>query len=370
MNSTNSVDRTSLGAIRATLFLAGAGAFGGIAGFGLGEILHGESGPRFFGNNLNANTALWFALVLLGVGAALVASQGLSEGNVQKAAETVLRSLPVILIGGAFAGYVAQVVYAGLLGEAGEGQVAARAIGWMIAGGLGGVAVGLGFRSMKRTQNGAIGGAAGGLVGGLLFDVIANSIDSGAGARFVGLLLIGVLMGALIGLVDTLRTDVWLTVTSGEMTGKQFIIFDESTIVGCVRNVPITIVADRAVAEHHIRIDRKDGTTTFECLYRAAPITVNGSELTSGPLSDGDAITIGNTELRVSERTASSPAGVTPSTSTGSRGETSSRPNLSAETPGTERPSRASSPPQHQGNRTAPAPSTRQTIQVKPDQDN
>lgn len=391
MSTSLSSDSKEFNASRVTLVLGAAGLVGGLLGFGLGEIQIGENGSRFFADSVNASSAVYFALVLLGVGAALVASQGISERNAQKAAETVLRSLPAILIGGAIAGFVAQILYTEML-NAGEIDKAirlctrqsdsfctavdnlvrpARAIGWMIAGGLSGLALGVGFKSKKRMQNGLIGGAVGGLVGGLLFDSVDNIIGSGSArpSRLIALLLIGALMGALIGLVDTLRTDMWLTVTSGEMTGQQFIIYDETTIVGCARNVPVTILADRDVAEHHISIRRVGSVATFECLPTASPITVNGSVSSSGSLSNGDILIIGNTELRVGERTSSSPNAAATAASGHTPVDTSSRPDLYSHNPESATPAGASSPPPRRS-QPSPTPKKRPTIQMKPETDN
>ncbi|SVE39483.1 uncharacterized protein METZ01_LOCUS492337, partial [marine metagenome] len=185
---------------RFALFLAVTGLVGAIIGFFLGEIQHNDGDHRFFPENLNAGSAVYFALVMLGIGTALVASQGLSERNLPKVGDAVRRALPAILVGGFISGFIAQALYSNMLDDSQILDVVARcrrrgdticseldnlyrparAIGWMIAGGLGGSALGIAFKSKKRIQNGLIGGAAGGLVGGLLFDSIDNifSTDS------------------------------------------------------------------------------------------------------------------------------------------------------------------------------------------------
>lgn len=352
------------------LFLAVTGLVGAIVGFFLGEIQIGDQGPnRFFPDDLKYSSAVYFALVMLGIGTALVASQGLSERNFSKAGDTVLRALPAIVVGGLISGFIAQAVFANMLEDDGSVRVA-RAIGWMVAGGLGGVAVGIGFRSKKRIQNGLIGGAAGGLVGGLIFDSITTE-TSAQPSRFIALLVIGALMGALIGLVDTLRTEMWLTATSGEMAGRQFIIYDETTIIGCARNVPVTLLADRDVAEHHIQIERTGGAAKFTCIGNAPPVLVNGVQQTTGSLVGGDLLRIGNTELRVGERNVASSAPPTTQTSGTAESAEQSRPSLysdkddSGPTRGQaaqERPPSPTKPP--------PQPQKRPNILMKPKDDN
>lgn len=372
---------------RLTLILAGAGLVGGILGFLLGEIqMTGDDTNRFFQGgsdfDLYAGTALYMALVMVGIGLALVASQALIEGNMQKWGVTMPLAVPASLIGGALAGLIAETAFQQFVSEERVWEALdqcirrssercwdlaaafrpARTIAWIIAGGLGGAALGFAFKSKKRVQNGLMGGAAGGLVGGLLFDVIliGTQGDTARLARFIALLVIGGLMGALIGLVDTLRTEMWITVASGEMTGRQFILYDESTIVGCARNVPVTILADRTVAEHHIRIDRTGAGTSFECMHNAPPVIVNGNQTTSGRLANGDVIKIGNTELQIGERKTSAPSpGQTPTTPTAP--SSTGRPDIYSDQP-------ASPPPQPQ-KPIASAPRQRPTIQMKPKED-
>ena len=379
-----------LKAQRFTYVLLGAGAAGGLLGFLLGEIQTSENGNLLFSDNVNASSAVYFALVLLGIGAALTSSQGLSEKNPRKAADTVLRSLPAVLLGGATAGWIAQALYTAMLDFEAidralslcsrQGDQActsadnlvrpARAIGWMIAGGLSGLALGMGFRSKKRCQNGVMGGAAGGLLGGLVFDSIDNFLgaETAQPSRLVALVLIGSLMGVLIGLVDTLRTEMWLTATTGEMSGQQFIVYDDTTLVGCARNIPITLIADRSIAEHHLRIHRESGSTTFECLPTASPVLLNGSQASSGSLRDGDEITVGNTTLLVGEREASQVAAPDSIADTPTADRNTARPDLysrsrpavTGEEPGDRRPPDTPRP-------TRQTKKSRPTIRMKPD---
>jgi|GEM_PF-1251454 hypothetical protein len=395
---------SEFGASRVRIRLAVAGVVGGLIGFLLGEIQFSDKeGYRFFGENeeaLRAGSAVWFALVLLGIGASLVASQGLGEGDNKKVLENVVRALPAIIVGGAVAGYLSQALYEGMLDENGISKIwdrcdlgrgdfssciesgidnfvrPARAVGWMIAGALGGLAVGVGFRSKKRIQNGLIGGAIGGLLGGLLFDSVDNilgSTDSSSAQvpRFVALVLIGGLMGVLIGLIDTLRTEAWLTVISGEMTGRQFILYDETTLVGCARNIPITLLADREIAEHHIEIQQQDGKATFTCLRGASPVLVNGVSTSSGTISNADVLTVGKTEIQVGFRRAETGSITTPSSAPTQQAQQGGQPSFDSNAPPESRrsvrpprsgPGRTPSPPKE-------GPRQRPTIQMKPKED-
>jgi hypothetical protein len=376
------MSQTEFNSTKGPLILTAAGAGGGVLGFFLGEIQSIDEGYRFFADSLNEGAAVWFALVLLGIGVVLSASQGINEGNFQKAFETTIKAAPAFIVGGAISGFVAQSVYTNMLDlSALEDAIAkcpsdyscsaidnvyrpARAVGWMIAGGLGGFAFGLGFRSKKRAQNGLVGGLAGGLLGGLLFDSLDNitGISTEGSARLFGIVLIGTLIGALTGVLDTTRTEMWLTATSGEMSGQQFIIYDDSTIVGCARNIPITLMHDRDVAEHHIRIEKTSQTFTFMCLNNAEPIQVNGVAQTSGKLSDGDTIQIGNTQLVVGQR-GTNAKGVAAQAPTNT-GHT--RPSLYSASDGQPAAEVVSPRQTTKDQKPTPSPTKRPSIQMKP----
>ena len=204
------MNNTEFNTTKTPLILAAAGAAGGVLGFILGEIQSTDEVYRFFPESLNGATAVWFALVLLGIGSVLAASQGLGEGNTQKAFDTALRAAPAFIAGGAISGFIAQSVYTSMLDLVALEEAArqcpydyscsavdsvirpARAVGWMVAGGMGGIALGAGFRSAKRAQNGLFGGLAGGLIGGLFFDSIDNitGISTEGSSRFFAIVLI------------------------------------------------------------------------------------------------------------------------------------------------------------------------------------
>ena len=271
-----------------------AGALGGLAGFVLSEYIQGGDTSRFFEESAYLSTGVWFALVLVGIGLALSASQGITEKNPEKAKINLLTSLPALVIGGLIAGVVAQNVYTKILGEDGNGsQRLARSIGWAVAGGLGGFAVGVGFRSKVRMRNGALGGLGGGFIGGLLFD----SLSTGTQSRFFGILIIGTLVGVFFALLDAVSTDYFLEVVSGETRGLQFVLFDQSSIIGCARNIAVTLVKDPLIAEQHVKATKNANGLAIECLRNSVPVLINGQQIQNGILPVGGTIQIGNTVL-------------------------------------------------------------------------
>lgn len=271
-----------------------AGLLGGIAGFILSETIQGGDTNRFFPESFYLSTGVWFLLIIVGIGLLLSASQGIIEKNVEKSTSNILTALPALAIGGFISGAVAQKVYEVLLENDGS-QVTARTIAWGIAGGLGGLAVGAGFRSVIRVRNCGIGGLGGGLLGGLLFDQI--STGGGSSARFVGIVLIGTLMGLFIALLDAATTDYYLELASSELRGQQFVLFDQSSVIGCARTVAVTLMKDPLVAEQHVKATKTSNGLAIECLRGAPAVLINGQSTQNGTLPVGGTLQIGNTVL-------------------------------------------------------------------------
>ena len=117
-------------------------------------------------------------------------------------------------VGGLVGSGGGQILYS-LLGGGMSGtflqQIIARTFGWTLLGAGMGMANGWMAGDKKRLVNGLIGGVAGGAAGGLVFDLICIPLPYGNGsaARLIGFLALGGGIGALIGLVEHLRREVW-----------------------------------------------------------------------------------------------------------------------------------------------------------------
>lgn len=279
------------------LVLGLAGLIGGMIGAVLSEVIQGGQDDRFFSDSLELSSGVWFALALLGIGAAMSVSQGISERNPEKSTSAALLTIPASLVGGFIAGVIAQSVY-GPLAEGGLPNEVPRAIGWAIAGGLGGAAVGAGFRSLVRVRNCALGGLAGGFAGGLVFNTVGRIVDSGFGSRFVGITLIGTLMGLAVGLIDKVTVSAYIEQAMREGAPIRFALFDQSTLLGCASNVGVTVKGDAGISEHHLRLTKQGKSLAFQCVGNASPITVNGQQMSTGVLNNGDVFVVGNTQLR------------------------------------------------------------------------
>ena len=342
--------------------LALSGFAGGIIGFALSEMF-GPDTSYSSPSQLKIDTGIWFALAMFGMGAAIVAGNAFLDRK-PPAPENIAIAVGALLVGGFIAGYLAQTVYWSMLENASRDTSVrpARAIGWLIAGALGGVAVGSSFRTFKRIQNGLLGGAAGGLIGGLLFD----SFGTDVGARALGLILISTLMGVLIGLIDTARTSMWLEVISGEMRGRQFLIMETKTIVGSARTAGVCLLSDRSVSEHHLVINLVGAGANFNCTTQQ-PVLLNGGQASQGNLSHGDVLRIGNTEVRVGFKKAGIPSNVFQQPNTVAHGQVpqsrptatqASQPDVWQQTPQTNYPPQPSAQPS--------APAARPRLPTKP----
>lgn len=278
----------------------GFGAAGGVVGWILSEVLIDLDGSMSASlNEVRVQTGYWFALIVLGIGAAIVGGAALMN-RTPPATETILIGLAAFLVGGFVSGYIAQLVYESMIDIESADSVSdvriPRAIGWLIAGGLGGTAVGVAFRSAKRIQNGVMGGAAGGFIGGLLFD----SFGTASTARMIGITLVGALMGGLIGLIENARTSVWLSVVTGELRGRQFPVVDDVTSVGRSRSNRICLPGDSGIAEKHFDIRLEQSGASFACVV--GQVAHNGVSVNTGRLSHGDSLVIGRTEIRIELR--------------------------------------------------------------------
>src|SRR5712692_5516319 len=84
-----------------------------------------------------------------------------------------------------------------------------RLVGWTLMGLMLGVGVGLASLSPKNIVKGAAGGWVGGFVGGISFDLVGSLSNTGLLSRFLGLSLIGLMIGLFIGLVQELTKSAW-----------------------------------------------------------------------------------------------------------------------------------------------------------------
>ena len=240
------------------------------------------------------------AIVGGAIGAGLNAVAGMSNGGIYQ----TIRRLGPGFVGGGIGGGVG-----GLLGNALFASLGMpRFIGWVIMG-LGiGVVEGLYEKSPSKIRNGLIGGGLGGLAGGVLFDVLPHLMHSGSGmsSRATGFVILGLCIGALIGLVQVALRDAWLTVEDGYRVGRQLILSSPITILGRGDHLPLPFIgaANAELEAEHLSIERRESGAFFlRDLSTRLGSFVNGVPVRGEvDLRDGDTIKIAGNFVRFNLR--------------------------------------------------------------------
>jgi len=255
-----------------------------------------------------------FPLVAGLVGLAIGAVDGLVCRLPRRALLSGFIGLLIGFLGGFLSQFVAGVVYMPLTtlamkqSAAGGGlnalgifiQMMGRGLAWMAAGLAMGLGQGIALRSKRLLLYGLLGGVIGGLLGGLVFDpihfvLVGDDAPSGHLSRAVGFTIIGMTVGAMIGIVERLARDAWLRMTQGPLTGKEFLIFKDVLRVGSSPRSDIYLFNDPGVAEHHATLRAVGDDCEIETVNKGQPVLINGRPAPSARLRHGDQITIGKT---------------------------------------------------------------------------
>lgn len=252
------------------------------------------------------NDAPWWHVVVAAaivggaIGAGLNAVAGMSNGGFQ---QTVKR------LGPGFVGGTAGGAIGGLLGNVLFAYVGMpRVVGWIIMGMGIGVVEGVYENSPSKIRNGLIGGGLGGLLGGCLFDVLPAMIHSGSGmsSRATAFVILGLCIGALIGLVQVAMRDAWLTVMDGYRVGRQLILSSPVTILGRGDHLRLPFVgtSNSGLEIEHLAIERSsDGSFFVRDLSSKMGSFVNNIPVQgSVELMDGDTIKLGANLVRFNLR--------------------------------------------------------------------
>ncbi len=256
--------------------------------------------------------ALTSATIGGAIGVGLNVLGGMANGRWRLLARRALPGLLGGSLGGIAGGMVGGVMfYYGL----------SRAIGWMVLGLGVGVVEGIYDRSFRKIRNGLIGGAIGGLLGGLLFDLIYSLklTDSGRSSRAAAFVVLGLMIGAAIGLAHVVFRVAWLTVVDGYRTGRQLELTQPVTILGRGDHLPLPFLGptNKDLDAEHLTIRRMpDGSYCLEDNRSKLGTRLNSQPVAgSTPLNDGDVIRLGTNLVRFNERRhrtgEAAPVGVT-----------------------------------------------------------
>lgn len=245
------------------------------------------------------STGIWSGFLALFIGLFLGLGEGIFYGSKDKAFKYAAIGAGVSLGLGFISGYLAQWMYASMLGEDPSDIAAAlvRGLGWAIMG-LGiGVAVGLIKPEKKRMLYCALGGLAGGFIGGFLFNYVCDLIPNDVVARGVAIVIMGLLIGLGVGLLEQFAKQAWLKVIRGEFEGKEYLVFAGTTSIGNNSKNTIVLFKDKLVGPHHCDIVLEGSKYVLNDCGTPMGTVVNGMRTTRHILRQGDAIAIGNSVL-------------------------------------------------------------------------
>ena len=239
----------------------------------------------------------WYVLIGLLIGLGLAMAEPMVGHNGKSA---VVRALIGAVLG-ALGGYVCSLFIDDIYHCLGGGgskfsfqQVFARGVGWSILGAFLAVAPGIAMRNWKKFLLGLAGGAIGGLLGGILFDPICQLTGSDIPARFVNIVGLGVGAAVATALLEEVAKQGWLKVATGVITGKQFILYRNPTVIGSSPKAEIYLFKDPTVAPRHAAINGIGGEFLLTALNNAI-VLLNGKPVRQQRLRNGDQIRVGNT---------------------------------------------------------------------------
>jgi hypothetical protein len=215
-------------------------------------------------------------------------------------------------------------VIGGLLGEGLHSAGLPRVIGWMIVGIFIGASIGvfdIVAASMskgdmrvpiKRTLNGIYGGLLGGLLGGLPFGLLMSLGDPNAdpwaqplpvSRLAIGLVILGLLIGALIALAQVFLKEAWLQIDSGRRAGKQVMVNKDEIVIGRAEGVDLGLYGEQGIEKQHARIILKNSQYFLEDNGTPGGTFVNDERIQQRVLlHNGDKIQVGTAVLRFGER--------------------------------------------------------------------
>jgi len=207
------------------------------------------------------------------------------------------------LIAGALAGTIAFLLYDNLQAETADPSglrfYLLRVLAWAVFGAGIGAAPGIAERAPSKVANGILGGVIGGALGGAVLHWASFEVAAERDARLLGLVTIGVAIGAAAAVVELARRQAWLRIVAGGLAGKEFVLYHERTDIGSSPKAQITLIKDPSAAPlHACIIDAEDARTIYAV---EAGIFINGQLVGEGRLRDGDLIQVGATTLEYAE---------------------------------------------------------------------
>lgn len=119
----------------------------------------------------------------------------------------------------------------------------------------------------------------------------------------MGFVALGLCIGLLIGLAQVILKEAWIQVEAGFRAGRQMILSKPEFTIGRAESCDIGLFGDAAVERLHARILLQNNQYYLSDAGTPAGTFLNGRPIAQPtPLRSGDAIGIGKSLLRFSER--------------------------------------------------------------------
>jgi|GEM_PF-898939 len=314
-------DQKGSGALRAIMVLGAGGLVGGILAFALERL--GFSVLNLFEDNTFATNLAFTFILAFCIGVVIALADALSGKSWAKVGMAAAIAIPVALVAALLLGLIAHLFYtagtewlynnaisAGTAGNWTDAQFAdyvtlrlhpLRGGAWLMVGIAAGIAAGAPSRSWKRLGVAALGGAVGGFLGGFVFDFIPGEMA----AQFVGIALLGLLIGAAMGLAEQAAKTAWIEIVSGGLAGKQFILYKPSITIGSSPTADVTLIKDPSVAPVAATLDTSRSEGRLSSALAGVSVVVNGSAAPTARVVDGDILTFGSTQIRFRQKASS-----------------------------------------------------------------
>lgn len=284
------------------------GGLGGLFGWALITWLGPDASIGVFLSDLMSG-----ALIGVSLGACCGAWDGLFRSkSLRRAFSGAAIGAGIGLVGGMIGLLLGELIFA-----VAGGGLAPRAVGWAIFGAFVGANEGIARGMRLTTFYGSYGGFLGGLIGGStyesLFGFFRGTLEREAAQAVggaVGLVLLGLFIGALIGLVEDLFRTAWLLFTSGRLEGQTRTLDStkQFTKIGRSEVADICILGDPQLAHNHARIASRDGEFVIEAQDGEVLVGQSGklSPVTVHQLQSGETIQVGSSRAQFHTRSVRS----------------------------------------------------------------
>ncbi len=244
--------------------------------------------------------------VLIGLFLGLLS--GWHQGSRQHMLKGAISGALIGLVGGSFGISLGSVIYRSVLSLGPIGELVGRTAGWAIFGALIGLGQGVVGMSAKRAYYGLIGGLIGGIAGGISFVIVGTvtavvafgaeaGSETGAIPRGIGFSILGMGIGLMIGVVESIGRKAWVRLMLGRNEGKDWALDASATYFGRSENVHVPLFGDPMVQPSHACIRKEGNNYVLYDLQTPIGVAVNGQPTRQAFLNNGDIFQIGHHSL-------------------------------------------------------------------------